>query len=194
FSFISAVHPDLSLKWSATLRNRFHDGCGVPRAQGGVLPPDGTPGGCRIGANHGVDPSTNRPGDGLVNDGSTSSPIVAPDGTVFYGAFSRVPYFQGHMMHFDAQGNYLGDYPFGWDTTPALYRHDGTYSIVTKENRYGGTGSYCFDDNFCPLDRSEQKAPGYKEDYRITPISPNLHVEWSFIASHPGSCSRHPTR
>src|SRR5262249_5443757 len=45
--FLVAINRDLTLKWAASLRNRFHDGCGVPSAQGGVLPPNGEPGGCR---------------------------------------------------------------------------------------------------------------------------------------------------
>src|SRR5262249_28997953 len=172
YAFISAVRPNLTLKWSASLRNRFHDGCGVPPEAGGVLPPNGAPGGCRVGANYGVDPTTNRPGDGLISDSASSSPVAAPDGSVFYGAFTRVPYFQGHMMHFDAHGNFLNSYYFGWDTTPSIYRHDGTYSLITKDNHYGNSGSYCFDDNFCPQDRSEQNAPGFSEKYLITQLSP----------------------
>ena len=35
--FLVAINRDLSLKWAASLRNRFHDGCGVSPAQGGTL-------------------------------------------------------------------------------------------------------------------------------------------------------------
>src|SRR5262245_44301596 len=45
--FLVAINRDLTLKWAASLRNRFHDGCGVPAVQGGTLSPNGQPGGCR---------------------------------------------------------------------------------------------------------------------------------------------------
>ena len=49
YAFLIALNPDLSLKWLASLRNRFHDGCGVSVANGGWLPPNGAPGGCSGG-------------------------------------------------------------------------------------------------------------------------------------------------
>src|SRR5262245_21835925 len=85
YSFLVAVNPDLTPKWSASLRNRFLDGCNVS------LPPNGSPGGCRAGAAIGVDPTDNLPGSGRVNDDSTSSPVVAPDG-VLYGSYSGYNY------------------------------------------------------------------------------------------------------
>src|SRR5207302_10920083 len=102
YSFLVAVNSDLSKKWVASLRGRFDDGCGVAVAAGGWLPPNGAPGGCRSGAPAGVDPATNLPGDGRVVDSSSSSPTVAPDGTVLYGSYTRYNYAQGHLMHFDA--------------------------------------------------------------------------------------------
>src|SRR2546430_3276945 len=62
---------------------------GVPVSAGGTLPPSGQPGGCRSGANVGVDPATNRPGGGRIIDDSSSTPVVAPDGSIFYGALDR---------------------------------------------------------------------------------------------------------
>ena len=74
------------------------------------------------------------------------SPVVLPDGGILYGAFTRYPYFQGHLMKFSSSGQFLASYPFGWDDTPAIYPHDGTYSIITKDNHYtGDSGSYCHD-------------------------------------------------
>jgi len=93
-----AVNPDLTPKWVASLTNRFHDGCNV------TLPPNGTPGGCRAGAHTGVDPWQNRGGSGIVRDDSTSAPVVLPDGSILYGAFSFFPYFQGHLMKFSSSG------------------------------------------------------------------------------------------
>ena len=102
YAYLVALHPDLTLAWDASLRDRFDDGCGVPRVEGGQLPPDGAPGGCRTGAPRGVDPATNRMGDGRVLDDSSASPVVAPDGSVFYGAHTTYNHSQGHLMHFSA--------------------------------------------------------------------------------------------
>jgi hypothetical protein len=140
-------------------------------------------GGCAVGAAHGVDPATNRPGGGRVLDDSSASPVVAPDGTVFYGAYTSYNYSQGHLMHFSASGAYLNAYPFGWDTTPAIYAHDGTYSLVTKDNRYGDMGSYCSNATYCPMDRNTS-APDYPEGYFITQLSPNLSVQWQHQATN----------
>jgi hypothetical protein len=189
YAYLVAVHPDLTPKWASSLRDRFDDGCGVPHALGGQLEPGGAPGGCSSGATVGVDPATNRPGAGQVVDDASSSPVVAPDGSVFYGAYSSYNYSQGHLMHFDASGDYTGAYPFGWDTTPAIYVHDGTYSLVTKDNHYGSMGSYCSSETYCPSDRNAY-APDYPEEYFISQLSPDLAVEWQSKATNQETCSR----
>lgn len=172
-----AVNPDLSVKWTSSLRNRFHDGCNV------LLLPNGTPGGCRAGAITGVDPADNQPGSGSVNDNSTSSPVVAPDGTIYYGSYTRYNYSQGHMMRFSAEGEFLSAYPFGWDVTPAIWQHDGTFSLVTKENRYVGASSYC---GSCGPNRISNAPAGYY----ITQLDPSLQVEWQYKATSTESCER----
>lgn len=187
-AFLIAVTPQLQKSWIASLRNRLSDGCGVPRSQGGVLPPNGAIGGCRAGANLGVDPQTNLPGDGRVNDSGTSSPVVAPDGSIFYGAQTRYNYSQGHLIRFSRDGGYLGAYPFGWDVTPGIYPHDGTYSVVIKENRYSATG-YCADPLICETNRNVTN-PEYPVGYFITQLSPDLRVEWSYRNMNTESCSR----
>ena len=189
YSFLVALNSDLSKKWVASLRNRFNDGCGVSVADGGWLPPNGTPGGCRAGALLGVDPETNQPGDGRVVDSASATPVVAPDGTVIFGTLSRYNYDQGHLMHFDANGNYLGAFGFGWDTTPAIYVHDGTWSLVTKNNHYGGIGSYCEDDTACPPDRTTNN-PASPEQYFMTQLDANLNIEWNFQNTNTDSCTR----
>jgi uncharacterized protein (TIGR03437 family) len=189
YAFLLALNPDLSLKWIASLRNRFHDGCGVSVANGGWLPPNGTPGGCSTGAVQGVDPLTNQPGDGSVIDDASSTPVVAPDGTILFGTWSRYNYAQGHLMHFDASGNYLGAFGFGWDTTPAIYAHDGAWSAVTKNNHYGGFGSYCDDNTICPADRTANN-PASPEQYFVTQLDSNLNIEWSFQNTNTESCTR----
>jgi hypothetical protein len=189
YGYLVALHPDLTPKWDASLRDRFADGCGVPRSLGGQLEPNGAPGGCAVGAPYGVDPATNRHGGGRVLDDSSASPVVAPDGSVFYGAHTSYNHSQGHLMHFSAAGSYLDAYPFGWDSTPAIYTHDGTYSVVTKDNRYGDMGSYCSDPTYCPTDR-DASDPDDPEAYFVTQLSPGLKVEWQTKATNQQSCTR----
>jgi hypothetical protein len=190
YGFLVAVNSDLTPKWSSSLRDRMNDGCGVPYASGGTLPPYGEPGACRAGSNYGVDPATNRPGGGRVLDDSSSSPVVAPDGSVYYGAYSRYNFDQGHIMHFDAKGNYLNAYPFGWDTTPAVYVRGGTFSLITKDNHYNGVGSYCDDDTICPSMDRTMTSPDNPEVYRITQLNPDLTIDWTSIATNQQSCTR----
>jgi len=151
FGYLVAVSPSLTPMWNASLNARFADGCGVPTSEGGVLPPNGTPGGCRPGSRRGVDPQTNQPGSGRVVDESTASPVVTPDG-VLYGAHTRYNYSRGHLMKFSPAGTYVTAYAFGWDVTPALDVTGGGYSILVKDNHYPGTGSYCADPAICGSD------------------------------------------
>jgi outer membrane protein assembly factor BamB len=180
WGWLVAVNQDLTPKWATSLRNRFHDGCNV------LLPPNGEPGGCRAGATTGVDPADNQPGSGTVNDNSTSSPVVAPDGTIYYGAFTRYNHSQGHMMRFSQSGEFLSAYKFGWDVTPALWEHDGTFSIITKENRYEGVGTYCNSATHC----APRRVAGDDVGYYITQLSPELAVEWQFKSTNTLSCER----
>ncbi|HEY8132008.1 MAG TPA: hypothetical protein VII12_08960 [Thermoanaerobaculia bacterium] len=167
WSYLVALNADMTPKWTASLRDRLNDGCGI------LLPPNGTPGGCRPGAFTGVDPADNTTGAGRVNDDSSSSPLIAPDGSIFYGAYTRYNYSQGHLMHFNARGDYLGAYPFGWDVTPAIIPYDDSYSIVTKENHYP-IGSYCDNIVVCSPVRRVNDPFGFF----ITRLNPALRVEW----------------
>jgi hypothetical protein len=169
WSYLVAVNADLSPKWNTSMRDRLNDGCDV------LLPPSGTPGGCRSGATRGVDPADNTRGAGRVIDDSSSSPAIAPDGSVFYGAYTRYNYSQGHMMHFSPSGGFLNAYRFGWDITPAIYAHSGTYSLVTKENHYDEPGSYCDYLSICPNVRRADDPHGYF----IVQLDPSLNREWS---------------
>ncbi|HEX3579394.1 MAG TPA: hypothetical protein VHY33_12590 [Thermoanaerobaculia bacterium] len=152
WGYLVAVNPDLTPKWNVSLRTRFNDGCNV-------LLPAGT---CSAGATTGVDPTDNLRGSGAVTDFSTSSPVVLPDTTILYGAFTSYNDGEGHLMHFTAAGAYLDAYPFGWDTTPAVWPHNGTFSIVTKHNSYG------------ELDLRPD--PGEF----IVQLDPNLNKQWEY--------------
>ena len=155
-----------------------------------MIPPNGTPGGCRVGATTGIDPGTNEPPPGRIFDDSTASPTVAPDGSVIFGVLTVYNYLQGHLFKFSSTGEFQGSYPFGWDVTPAIYSHGGTYSIVTKDNHYS-TGSYCGVEQFCPSDRTAT-TPNDPEAYFITQLNHNMNVEWKFQNTNTLSCTRQP--
>lgn len=178
-AYLAAVNPDLTPKWAASLQNLLNDGCGVLVPIATNLT---TPNSCRPGTTLGVDPTTNAPGSGAIIDEASSSPAVLPDGTVLFGALDNYDGSRGHMYHFDAQGNFLNAYNFGWDTTPAIYSHNGTFSIVLKDNHYN-TPLYCYFNN--PLCVSQPPGP-----YYITQLDSNLNVQWQFQstttdANHP---------
>jgi hypothetical protein len=186
---IAAVNADLTPKWWTSLRDRLNDGCNNDQGTfpGALLPANGTPGGCRLGATPGVDPAQNTRPAGRVLDDSSSSITIAPDGTILYGAYTRYDFARGHLMRFGAAGEYLGSYGFGWDSTPAIYQHNGTYSIVIKDNEYGGGpqfGSYCNTDSICP--------PRQNGPFFITQLDPNLNVEWKFQNTNNQKCTRNP--
>ena len=75
-----------------------------------------------------MDPQTNERPAGRVTDIGTSSPVVAPDGSVFYGAFTAYNGSRGHLFRFTAEGELAGIYGYGWDITPAIYPHDRTFA------------------------------------------------------------------
>lgn len=182
YNFLIAVNSNLTPKWNASLRGRLNDGCGV-------LLPIGGPGGCRAGATLGVDPEVNESGPGRVLDDGSSSPTVAPDGSVLFGTFTRYNWAQGHLMKFSSTGQFQGAYEFGWDITPGIYSHGGTYSIVIKDNHYGEVGSYCNVESICPSDRTATH-PTYPEEYLITQLNSAMGVEWKFKNTNTLSCSR----
>jgi hypothetical protein len=178
YSYLVAVSPDLKPKWATSLRGHLADGCGTPS-----LPPNGEPGGCREGARLGVDPTTNDAPAGRIDDSSSASPVVAPDGSILFGALTSYNYSRGHLMHFSDAGTFLDAYDFGWDVTPAIYQHDGGYSVIIKDNHYA-SGSYCFDEKLCP--------PREQGPFDITQLSSTLVPEWKFTSTNQKSCARDP--
>jgi hypothetical protein len=182
YGYLIAVNANLTVKWIASLRDRVRDGCNV------LIPANGSPGGCRAGATTGVDPATNNFPAGRVREESSGSPTIAPDGSIFLGVYTRYNFAQGHLFHFSRTGKFLNSYLFGWDSTPAIYKHDGTYSVVLKENHYGA-GSYCSDPDACPSNRSGLY-PNNPEVYYITQLSPQLQVEWRWRNTNTQSCQR----
>lgn len=189
YNYLVAVNSNMTGKWAASFRGRLNDGCGVsfPIGNPGGA---GANGGCSSGATFGVDPATNEPPPGRVLDDSSSTPVVAPDGSIYYGAYTAYNYAQGHMLHFSATGNFLNSFFFGWDNTPAIYPHGNTYSVIFKNNHYAG-GSYCIDPNWCPAARTNADLLG-PESYFVTQLDPNLNIEWSFQNTNTNSCTRNP--
>src|SRR5262249_17865202 len=114
YSYVVALRPDLTLKWAASLRDRLHDGCGV------LVPYVGRRG-CRPGTAVGLDPNTNQLPAIQAVDISSSTPVILPDGGVIYGGVDDYTGSRGHLMKFDRNGQFVGAYDFGWDSTPAIY-------------------------------------------------------------------------
>jgi len=80
YGWVIAVNANLTRKWDMSMRDLFADGCDV------LIPIQSMPGvpekgKCNFGAHTGVDPTTNRKGDGNVFDQSSSSPPFCPTGT-----------------------------------------------------------------------------------------------------------------
>ena len=171
-SFVVAINPDLSTKWVASLRGILNDACGVN------VPSDGDPMqnkfDCTPGSPMGVDRNTGLLPAGRIIDQSSSSPVALPDGGVVYGAYTSYNGVRGHLMKLDAAGKPGGSYDFGWDYTPAVWQHDGTYSIVVKDNHY--------DFDFVNM---VNLGP-----YYITQLDSSLKVEWHFRNTNTLSCSR----
>jgi outer membrane protein assembly factor BamB len=182
YGYLVAVHPDLTVKWASSLRDRLDDGCGVLIPSDGVeTDPDAgetiTSRHCRVGTADGVDPLTNEKPAGVVHNNSSSSPVALPDGTVIYGTYSSYNTSRGHLFKFDADGQFLGYFDFGWDVTPAYYAHDGTYSIIDKDNRY----YYWVSVPPLPL-----------PDYRISWLDSSLNRIASFRSTNTLSCKQLP--
>jgi hypothetical protein len=170
-AYVVAVNPDLTTKWTSTLQKRLTDGCGVllPIAQAGNST---EPNSCRYGTTKGVDPTTNTKGSGIVSDDASSTPTVLPDGSVLFGALDNYNYGRGHLFHFDSNGKYLSAYPFGWDSTAAVYKHEHTFSIVIKDNLYQAPAYCYFSSPVC--------TPLATAQYLISQLNSDMEVEWSF--------------
>ena len=157
-SSIVALNPDLTPKWTYRMREILNDGCGVLATN------------CRQGAPTGVDPSTGLKPSVWVNDQASSVPVALPDGAVLYGGLTTYNGARGHLVKVSPDGKLMGTYDFGWDVTPAVWVHDATYSIITKDNHY-----------FRP--------PNGQGPYDITQLNRDLGPQWMYTSTETRSCS-----
>ena len=98
-----------------------------------------------------IDPNKQTPA--WINDNGTSSPMVGPDGDVYFGVLEASPpshNLTGWMLHFDAAlAQVKTPGAFGWDNTASVvpramvpaYTGASSYLLMTKYNNYGGAGS-----------------------------------------------------
>jgi Calx-beta domain-containing protein len=97
------------------------------------------------------DPRNSGANNALVTDDSSATPMVGPDGDVYYGILEN-PFTNSHgwMLHFSGdltQSKTPG--AFGWDNTASIvpttmvpsYTGTSPYLIFTKYNNYAGLGS-----------------------------------------------------
>lgn len=98
-----------------------------------------------------IDPNALTPA--RLSDDGTASPVVAPDGRVFYGVLESqfgTHNARGWLLQFDALLNPVGvPGSFGWDVSPSVipatmvpsYTGTSTYLLAQKYNNYAGTGT-----------------------------------------------------
>jgi hypothetical protein len=98
-----------------------------------------------------IDPNALTPA--RVSDDGTASPVVGPDGRVFYGVLeAQFPTHnaRGWLLQFDALLNPVGvPGSFGWDVSPSVipasmvpsYGGASTYLLAQKYNNYNGVGT-----------------------------------------------------
>jgi hypothetical protein len=167
YAYLIAVTHDLKPKWNSSLRNLVNDGCGILSPADGQALYDH----CRVDAPVGVDPTTGLPPAIGADDSSSSTPVVLPDGNILYGGLTTYNGSRGHLLKFSHEGKFLATFDFGWDVTPGVRVHDGTYSIITKDNHYG---------------------EGYAATgtYYITSLNPYLVPEWKFRSTNTQTCTR----
>ena len=96
-----------------------------------------------------LDPVTGN--DAIISSQSSASPMIAPDGDVYFGILSNPQAehnHRGYLLHFDktlSTQKLIGG--FGWDNTPSLVPaaaipgfKGSPYLILSKYNNYAGFG------------------------------------------------------
>ena len=94
-----------------------------------------------------LDPASSQPAQ--INDASTASPTIGPDGDVYYGVLENpfVHNDRGWLLHFSADlATRKTPGSFGWDNTVSIvpksmipsYTGPSSYLLMTKYNNYYG--------------------------------------------------------
>jgi hypothetical protein len=91
--------------------------------------------------------------DAVLNDDSSASPTIGPDGDVFMGVLEHLPPYhnaRGWLLHFDSKLE-VTKVPgsFGWDETASIlpasavpsYKGRSKYLLMSKYNNYAGFGT-----------------------------------------------------
>lgn len=98
-----------------------------------------------------IDPNQGTPA--RLSDDGTATPVVGPDGRVFYGVLETTfptHNARGWLLQFDALLNPVGvPGSFGWDVSPSVipasmvpsYTGASTYLLAQKYNNYAGVGT-----------------------------------------------------
>jgi hypothetical protein len=114
-------------------------------------------------------------GPARLSDDGTATPVVGPDGRVFYGVLERTfgtHNARGWLLQFDAALNPVGvPGSFGWDVSPSVipasmvpsYTGTSTYLLAQKYNNYAGVGTGVGLNQLAVLD------PGASQADAITP-------------------------
>src|SRR5262249_27654784 len=94
-----------------------------------------------------TDPASGNAAGGIAI--STSAPMVAPDGSVFFGVFGNPTNgSRGYLLHFSADlTQTFAPGAFGWDDTPSIiptsmvqsYHGTAPYLILSKYNNYAAS-------------------------------------------------------
>jgi hypothetical protein len=143
------------------------------------------------------DPNGN---DALLPDAGTASPMVGPDGDVYFGVLENpFPYNhdRGWMLHFDAKlqmSKPTG--AFGWDDTASVvpsyavpsYTGSSAYLILTKYNNYAGVGGTGVN-NVGILDPNATQIDSITGNtvMREILVRPGITPDQQFIGSHPNA-------
>ncbi len=97
------------------------------------------------------DPRSNNSNNATLLDDSTATPLVGPDGDVYFGIYGNPANgSRGFMLHFSSDLT-VEKTPggFGWDNTPGIvpasmvpsYTGTSTYLLFSKYNNYAGAGN-----------------------------------------------------
>jgi hypothetical protein len=149
-----------------------------------------------------TDPATGAPA--LLSDDGTATPLVGPDGDVYYGVLENP--FPGHndrgwLLHFSFNLTTIKTPgSFGWDDTPSIvpasyvpsYTGTSTYLLFCKFNNYVNVGSGDGQNKIALLDPSSVQNDPIKNTVKVmkvvdtalsptvspAPNFPNARTEW----------------